>query len=358
LVREANTLPLPTDGAVTVLETVRARRERWRQRSELRQLLPLIPDVAPRALGELAPDYMTERAQLTSTGVAVVVLAAHDGSDRVVVKMPMTAEALVALDAETRILAHLHADQRFADWRRLLPRPRGSGSLHGRRFRVDSALPGRSAGETLADAAAAEDRVDAAAEIIHELHRVTGVSVTADDALVERWIDDPVRMLMTGAGYLPGAVDQLQRVQGELHDAVEGRAFWATAIHGDYWLGNVLFAGSQPSGVVDWDSGGTAELPAVDVLHLLVYTRCLVTGQELGEVVSEQLADPDWSAHERRLLATYGRMGADGSLPERPALLLYWLRHVARRTRQTSDHRGIGDRLWERRNVRRVLEAV
>jgi aminoglycoside phosphotransferase (APT) family kinase protein len=199
--------------------------------------------------------------------------------------------------------------------------------------------------------------VDAAAEAIHELHRSTGVSVKADDALVERWIDHRVRVLTAGPEHAPGVADQLQRVRQELHEAVEGRAFSASVIHGDYWLGNVLFSGSHLTGIVDWDAAGTAELPAMDILHLLLYTRCLVSGRELGEVVCEQLVKPNWSARERCLLETYAGLG-DGSLPDRPALLLYWLSHVARHTRQTPSHRGIGERLWERRNVRRVLEAA
>jgi aminoglycoside phosphotransferase (APT) family kinase protein len=338
-----------------VVDTLRVRRDRRRRRSALRQLGPLIVHAAPTALGEVAPDYMIERAQVTSTGVAVLVLAAHDGAERVVVKLPMTAQALAGLDAETRILANLHADSRLGDWRRLLPCPRASGSVHGRRFRVDSALPGRVATGT----AAARDRlVEAAAEVIHHLHDVTSVSVKADDALVDRWIEDAVRAMTVAAGSFPGAADQLQKVRKELHGAVEGRTFSASAIHGDYWLGNVLFSGSHLTGIVDWDAGGRAELPAMDILHLLLYTRCLGSGRELGEVVGQQLVNPYWSARERRLLETYAGLGEDGSLPERPAMLLYWLNHVARRTRQTHDHRGIGERLWERRNVRRVLEAA
>jgi aminoglycoside phosphotransferase (APT) family kinase protein len=341
-----------------VAATVRLRWDRRRRRSELRQLVPLIVHAAPAALGEVGPEYMIERAHVTSTGVAVIVIAAYDGSARVVVKLPMTAQALTALDAETRMLVGLHADGRLGDWRRVLPEPRAFGSVRGCRFRVDSALPGRAVPERPDHAAAGDLLVDAAAQRIHHLHAATAVSAKADDALVEHWIDDPVRSLTDAMWYMQGAADQLQRVRNELHRAVEGQTFWAGAIHGDYWLGNMLFSGSELTGIVDWDTGGTAEFAAIDILHLLLYRRCVATGQELGEVVSQQLAAPRWSGQEQRLLETHGGFGGDGSPAPRAALLLYWLRHVVRHVRQTPAPGGIGERLWERRNVRPVLEAA
>jgi aminoglycoside phosphotransferase (APT) family kinase protein len=156
-----------------------------------------------------------------------------------------------------------------------------------------------------ADTGTLGGHLDAAADAIHDLHRLTAGCVTADDALVERWIDGPVRELAAGAGRLPGGAARLQRVQQELHDAVEGRTFSVGAIHGDYWFGNVLFSHAQPTGIVDWDAAGTAELPVMDILHLLLFARCLASGRSFGDVVCRQLARPDWSARERRLLARY-----------------------------------------------------
>src|SRR4051794_1370396 len=160
----------------------------------------MIPRAAATALGESSAQYAIERLELTSTAVAVAVLASSDGAGRIVLKLPMVPEAQVGLDLETRVLASLHADGRLGDWPQLIPRALAVGSLDGRRFRVDSALPGSPAADELsADAAAGGFLIDAAAEAIHDLHRRTAVRVKADDALVERWIDDNVRELMARA---------------------------------------------------------------------------------------------------------------------------------------------------------------
>lgn len=339
-----------------VTGSARAWWDRRRQRLELRQLRPSVASAAAAALGEASAEYVVERLQLTSTAVAVAVLARLDGSARVVVKMPMAAEGLVGFDLESRVLVQLHEDRRLGDWRRFVPRPLASGELHGRRFRVDSALPGEPALERLAGDP--NRFLDAAAETIHELHSRTARRLEADDALVKNWIDDHVSVLMVGADRVPGAAVALQRVREELQEAVEGHSFSAGVVHGDYWVGNLLVSASEPSGIVDWDAGGTAELPAIDLLHLVLVTRCLAGGRDLGEIVSDQLSRPEWSAQERRLFEKYDGPGADGSLPDRPALLLYWLRYAARQRRQSLHGTGIEELLWERRNVRRVLAAA
>jgi hypothetical protein len=78
----------------------------------------------------------------------------------------------------------------------------------------------------------------------------------------------------------------------------------------------------------------------------------------LGQIVSEQLLDGQWSRYERSLLERFGGRGAHGSPSERNALLLYWLRHVAHHTRQEARPRGLANRLWMRRNIRPVLAAL
>src|SRR3954447_15982974 len=82
-----------SDDATFVARSLRVRRGRWRQRAELRQLTPLIPRAAARALGAGWVDYSIERVQLTETGVAVVLLARPDRTPGLVFKMPMLAEA-------------------------------------------------------------------------------------------------------------------------------------------------------------------------------------------------------------------------------------------------------------------------
>jgi hypothetical protein len=94
------------------------------------------------------------------------------------------------------------------------------------------------------------------------------------------------------------------------------------------------------------------------VLHLLVSTRREATGEQLGTIVRDQLTEWSWPPRERRLLDRYATWRHDGSLSDRHALLLYWLRQVAMNARQRSRVGGLRYRVWETRNVYAVLAAL
>jgi aminoglycoside phosphotransferase (APT) family kinase protein len=323
-------------------------------------LVPRILAGHAQSLPRCARASVIADAQLTSTGVAVVTLAPADEPPCLVVKVPTTAAAVEGLERESAALAALNGDERLGAWRARLPQPCAWGTVLDQPFRADAALPGRPAVERVNGEAAAVRLQESAAESIHLLHRSTAKSLAVDRGVAERWVDGQLHDLSRHTSVGPGRARCLTRLRDELHRAVIGRTFSVTWIHGDYWLGNVLIeeASPRPSAIVDWDDAASGELPLHDVLHLLLYTRRLLTGQELGPIVSWQLAHGEWSASERRLLERYGSWCHGGTLSDRHALLLYWLRHVALHARQQPDRPGPRYRLWERRNVHSVLATA
>jgi aminoglycoside phosphotransferase (APT) family kinase protein len=297
---------------------------------------------------------------LTSTNVAVLVLAPIHEPPCMVIKMPMSAPAVRGLERETGALAALRADGRLGEWRHVMPRPYTSGKVGAQSYRVDVALSGRPILDRVKEGAARERMVETAAETIHVLHRTTATTVLGDFGLAGRWVDAHLDELLRQRGRRRSLAPGLDRLRDELHDALGGSTFSAGWIHGDYWLGNLLFSGEPwtPAGIVDWDRAAPIELPLHDLLHLLLYTRRLVSGEELGQIVRRQLSGGAWSSHERRLLDRYGAWRHDGSLSDRHALLLYWLRHVALHARQQTLPVGYRYRMWERRNVDPVLAVL
>jgi aminoglycoside phosphotransferase (APT) family kinase protein len=336
---------------------------RTRDRSRLadaRALVPRILAFESCSLPRGALSAVVAHAQLTSTDVAVLMLAPIDEPPCMVIKMPMSAEAVRGMERETGALAALRGDGRLGAWRDLMPRPCTSGEVGAQPYRVDVALTGRPALDRVKHGAARERMLEMAAGTIQVLHRTTATTVLGDDGLARRWVDEPLDELLRHGGRRRSLAPGLERVRAELHDALGGRALTAAWIHGDYWLGNLLFSDerSAPAGIVDWDRAAPLELPLHDLLHLLLYTRRLVSGEELGQIIRRQLCGGAWSAQERRLLDRYGAWRHDGSLSDRHALLLYWLRHVALRARQEPQPAGYRYRIWERRNVHPVLAAL
>jgi aminoglycoside phosphotransferase (APT) family kinase protein len=319
-----------------------------------RALVPMILAVDPAAREACGTGATTGRAQVTSTGVAVVPIAAPGGDTRAVVKVATTPEAALGLEREERALQTLHADPRLADWRRLVPIPCASGTLDGYRYRVDTALSGRVRLDGLAESSGRRRLLEAAAEAIHALHRATATDVELDDRLGAGWIDGAADDVLRHGG-APARERRLREVTDELRTALAGRRLHVSWIHGDYWPGNLLFDGDVLCGIVDWDAATPAELPVLDLLHLVLYTRRLTSGRELGEIVRDHLRGDEWPAEEVQLLDRYGDWAHESALSPRQLLLLYWLRHVAHHARQQGRSRGLGYGRWRRANVRPVL---
>jgi aminoglycoside phosphotransferase (APT) family kinase protein len=334
-----------------------------RDRGRLADICALVPGILAAEAGRWPRNGARPgiaRAHLTASGRAVVMLAPPGESPWAVIKLPLTAEAHRGLEREAHVLAALHADDRLGGWRRLVPRPLAEGTVLGQPYRIESVVGGSETGARAGDEATRGVLSDAAAAI-HVLHRNTASVARCDTRLAERWIDGRIDDLARrGERSHRRRASRLDELRAELHGAVSGRAFSTSWIHGDYWLGNVLSSPTAPAigGIVDWDAAGSEELAIHDVMHLLFYTRRLRTGRELGELVRGQLRRDRWSPRERHLLERYGAWCHDGSLSERHAVLMYWLRHAAFHTRQQVHPPTYRHRIWEMRNVQPVLAAL
>jgi len=322
-----------------------------RRAGRLRSAIP--PILAAHELPACVDRSRILDAHVTSTGVGIAILGRRRERPCVVVKLALTPGAATGLEREGEALAALHAEAQLAGWRALIPRRLAAGSLDGRRYAVDTALPDAPALTVASDERALAGVQEAAADAIGVLHRHTAAPVRVDDALVERWVTRPAELLAAHGGRGAHALGSLADGLGS---ALHGRTLTAGWVHGDFWPGNLLVRPDGAlSGIVDWDAAAPDGLPLLDVLHLLLYTRRLTGGVELGRIVSDQLRAPAWTAHERRVL----RAGtATAELPERESLLIYWLHQAAAHTRQQDGARSSRYRVWRLRNVDPVLAAL
>ncbi|HET8684578.1 MAG TPA: aminoglycoside phosphotransferase family protein, partial [Micromonosporaceae bacterium] len=315
-----------------------------------------IARAAPRLVGEAgaAGRWRTDRVTVTSTGVAVAVVGCRSTGRRLVLKMPYTSEGAQRLDRQAEVLTALHADPRLDGWRSVAPRHLGHGEAGGRPYWVEEAVAGRSPSAALLRGGRDGEVLDTAATLVAGLHARTGEQRLLDRATVEAWVEQPLRRI---EAYCTGRararlLEAAGQVRAELSAALAGRTVRACWIHGDFWPGNLLASGRVTTGVVDWDQAGAGQLPLHDLLHLHVMARRMTAGDELGGVVVRALREG--------VTAAVG-VGPDrvaswlGGIPPRPAVLLYWLRHVS----LFIDSEGHRDNpRWLRGNVERVLCAA
>jgi phosphotransferase family enzyme len=313
---------------------------RTRTRRRLTTARAVVPAILARQ-AEWLPDgdgaLRATSAEVTSTGMAVVVAGRPGEPPSAVIKLPTTPRAADGLRRETEVLAALRGDDRLGAWRDLIPRPLADGTADGRPYRVDAALPGAPPSRT---GDAEHERLrEAAAETIHVLHATTAQDRLGDAALAERWVDAPLDALWPRPPRPRWLRSRRDRLRDELHGAILGQGLVTGWVHGDFWLGNLLVSRDtgEIRGIVDWDAAARDELASHDVMHLSLYTERMATGRELGQIVRDRLRAGD---------------------PDRPALLLYWLRQVGAHARQQAGRSAPRYLVWERRNVHRVLAAL
>jgi hypothetical protein len=114
-------------------------------------------------------------------------------------------------------------------------------------------------------------------------HLETPAAVEADFRAVERWLAQfqtatcgaPAPICIDGASVEiiagrfaddPNLQRNLARLT-TLHGRLRASQAPRTAVHGDFWWGNLLLAGDQISGVVDWEAGSSCGEPTRDLVR-------------------------------------------------------------------------------------------
>ncbi|NPV65884.1 MAG: aminoglycoside phosphotransferase family protein [Anaerolineae bacterium] len=339
---------------------------RWINRHALRRVVGMAPAIL-RALPPLpglpGPEtWRVGRVDWTLTDVIVLAVGPEGSAPAAIIKLPCSATGTESLRCQAAILSMLRADERLTAWLALTPEPLASGQLDGQPYFVERALPGIEARLLLHDRAADERLHRAALRTITQLHRRTAAEVRVDAEALERWVERPMGALLRVVVNRPRArlhEGALERVREELHAFLTGQTLTVSWIHGDFWASNLLVRadGSAINGIVDWDRAAPQELPAFDILHLLLQRRKLLAGQrEMGPTVSGLLRGEGWTPMERVLLTESVVAPAVETESGHALLLLYWLHYLALYLAQNPAR--AWDEGWVSKNLEVVLQCL
>jgi aminoglycoside phosphotransferase (APT) family kinase protein/O-antigen/teichoic acid export membrane protein len=348
-------------GLLAVLVRLRHGPANLRRSRKARRLAPKILASISAGLDGEQPAAWTQQTFLpTVSDMSVITAGPPRQSPRAVIKMPTTTLATAALRRESDVLATLNSEARLGDWRDFLPTVLASGQIDDRAFVIQRSLPGIPASRMVEGPDGGSRVLTAAAATIGELHRRTASSTRVEADALERWVDGPsyvVRQLGAAFAGRAAAKAATERLAGELHDALRGRAVPVGWIHGDFVPSNILMSawGASVVGIVDWELAGPAELPPLDVIALLLATRAHQRRQEIGELVLECARRSPWTEFEQDLLdSSFSRLPG-AQVDSRTLALLWWLRHVAGNLAKST--RYARSRLWVRWNVLPVLDV-
>ena len=191
------------------------------------------------------------------------------GSERFAVKVPTTAQAGLAVDREGRLLVELRR-MGLRGLAGTVPRYVGSLQVDGRPVLVSSALTGRPMSvayhQVLHTARPGLVRADLDLAL-GWLRILWDVSARGDAPIT--WARDTATALggrWDGHPCLDAALTRLELANGNLSRT---RCAW-TAVHGDFWFGNVLVDHGAVTGVVDWEAGSTADCPLRDLARFAI----------------------------------------------------------------------------------------
>jgi O-antigen/teichoic acid export membrane protein/aminoglycoside phosphotransferase len=278
----------------------------------------------------------------------VVLRAASRGAPELVVKLAWTPVGANRLAAALASVRSLRSMPRLGEWTSLLPDVVDVGAVGGRPYVVERALPGVD-GRHFAGDGRAEIALVAVARSMRPLYDAAAMDVVVDGTWLRTWVHrrlDRVSRERSGT-----AREAFARPRDALDAALLGQRVRAGSVHGDLWLGNVLMHPDSctVTGLVDWEHASALGPVAADLAHLVLSTRSLTGGEQLGAVAARLIDDTDsLSEAERELLAGWG-------IPAREALLLAWLQHLTGRLAQSTLH---PHGRWLRRNADPVLEAL
>jgi hypothetical protein len=218
--------------------------------------------------------------------LTVLLIPHGDSQPALAVKVPATAAAEASIAAERRVLTELHA--RLSDnVLDTIPAVADLPESRGRTTLVTSALSG----------APMTTRYHA------WRHLASPAAVSADFATVERWLarfqcaagGEPTPIDMDGGtavvlarrfardAQLGVALRSLDAVYSRLRLSLTPK----TAVHGDFWFGNLLLVGDEVSGVVDWEAGSSLGEPTRDLVRFaLTYALYLDRHSSAGRHVT------------------------------------------------------------------------
>jgi len=184
-----------------------------------------------------------------------------------VIKVPTTEAAQLAVQAECHMLLSLH-NLDLGPLRPTVPRAIRLVEVRGRKALLMSATSGSpmlsryhrwrhtaTAGEVRADFARVSDWLAAFQERTAAGARPMAFGQELPDALCRRFHDHP-------------AIADTGRLVLQLQGTLAGPRTLRTVVHGDFWVGNLLTGDGAVMGAVDWEAGTMSGEPIRDLVRL------------------------------------------------------------------------------------------
>lgn len=316
--------------------------------------IPSLMDIAP------ADEWRIQHVNHSLTDMDVLVIGPKNSSYTAILHLPGSDPAVIGFEHQKKICTSLQSDPRLGEWRSLLPRLMYEGQFRGRPYWVVERLPGINAAEVMSDPAKRQMVLRSSLRAVEHLHQTTAVEAQVDSNMLEKWVIEPLQNIRTSTlvYYHRQSRYLLDRLEQQLSEALCCEQLTTSWIHGDYWPANILVTpdGKQVTGIVDWDLSQPRSLPSLDLVNLLISTRRIEAGHELGEILAAILKQGAWQPHEQ-LFWEQAMQTLGGTFPQlRESLLIFWLQHLNANLEKKQRH--LINPVWAYSNFVQVLNSL
>lgn len=229
------------------------------------------------------------------------------------------------------------------------------GNIQERSYFIESRLPGVAIDVPISRV---DYLVEKAADFIAQWHRETTQEIELNEENFKNIVSceiEALSLLLNSENQ-----DKLRHIERKLKKQLLGRRLKTVWSHGDYKLENVLFNMNSwaITGVIDWDLSNRAGLPLLDILYLLLYKSALMERQTVNQLLLTKYLALRFDDRERGMLQKYSEMIGLAIEDMQPLLILFWLHHIAKRSRQAMMDYSSGREKWFTDNIYKVLDLI
>jgi len=247
--------------------------------------------------------FVVERVS-ASAHTPTVQLQIRGATERLMVRLSLTPHVERCLQREHEVLPKVH--QAIDDsFRCMIPDPIHAGILNGQFYSIISFLPGVNLG----------DRTDLITAVlpafcdfvVHFALKTRQPSASRRDLIRHVATSAKVELLAACREKVRGLQelsDRLDAIVETLIEATPDTPGFACAVHGDFWVGNVLVHSGHVSGVFDWDHFQSYCVPGIDWVDFLA-SQIRMTNRQAGQNEYVQLFEKLRTNSPQRMLLSH-----------------------------------------------------
>lgn len=214
-----------------------------------------------------------ERFDLRKRGALVIFVADAPSGKKYVVRVAVTKDIDGKIKNNAVWTNRLHNNQIIPKQvKQKVPAPILHTDYLGRDIYIETMVPGILAWKVIGDKAVNKKIDSNAIRFLRDLNTSTKKSICVDEILLEHFLQEDINILNESVNLSSEFKSAMSDIASYIRNKMLGREFMFVWAHGDYGSGNIFVSEKdmEITGVIDWETARTLELPGVDLINMQI----------------------------------------------------------------------------------------